>query len=562
MRSWLLTAAGLLACLLVATAAPGESGPPAAGEAGGIRYKIQIDSVFPSSREFHGAPALYVMVQFQVLRADGGAVATDVTKEDIVVEEDGKPVQDLEILQPRVEKLTTVLALDISGSMEAPSQPGGRRKLDEAKQAAQSFLKSLHERADTGLILFDHEIRTKEEPGKDPSRVAEHRAAVQRLIDQAQPGGGTAYLEAASQAIRMIKPYAGRKAVLVMTDGVDMNSKRTLEQVINEARIVGVPIYTLGIGEPGKNEQVTTVLVLDHSGSMKAKASDTDPLSKMEALHSAASRFVDLMRARAKTTLLPFSTAVERAEGFTDDKEGLKARIRQLRPDGGTLLYDATYAGIETVVASQARGKKAVVVLTDGMDEAPGSRHSDQAVIDRAKEAGVTLYMLGLGRPEEMNEPVMRRMAEATGGSYYNAGNQQKLIELFEKLSIDIHDEGIDEASLRRLAKETGGKYYPARDVSQLPRLFSDVSTELQSTYTATFRSRNAKHDGTARGIDVKVVRGGVQVSDVGSADYNVRGVVSPEMDYRIYLVLLALLAGLLLAPAGVRRLHKAFGGA
>jgi hypothetical protein len=53
-----------------------------------------------------------------------------------------------------------------------------------------------------------------------------------------------------------------------------------------------------------------------------------------------------------------------------------------------------------------------------------------------------------------------------------------------------------------------------------------------------------------------------VRVSNVGTADYNVRGVVVPEMDYRVYLVLLALLAGLLLAPAGVRRLYRSFGGA
>jgi VWFA-related protein len=560
MRRVFLTAAGLLAGLLAALGAPAQ--PPADGAAGPIRYKIEIDSVFPASREVRGVPALYVTVQFRVLRADTATVATDVSKEDIVVLEDGKPVSDLEIFQPRAEKLTTVLAMDISGSMEGSGQPGGPRKIDEAKQAARTFLDSLHERADTGLILFDHEIRVQEEPGKDPGRVAEHRAAVRRLIDQAQPGGGTAYLDAASLAIRMIKPYPGRKAVLLMTDGVDMNSKRTLEQVIGEAKVVGVPVYTLGIGEPGKNEQVTTVLVLDHSGSMKAKASDADELSKMEALHRAASRFVELMRAKAKTTLLPFSTQVERPERFTDDKEGLKVRIGRLRPEGGTLLYDATFAGIETVMASRAPGKKAVVVLTDGQDEAPGSRHSDQAVIDRAKEAGVALYMLGLGRPDEINEAVMRRMAKATGGNYFYAGNQQKLIELFEKMSIDIHDEGIDEVSLRRLAQETGGKYYPARDVSKLPKLFSDVSTELQSTYTATFRSRNARHDGTARGIDIKVVRGGVQVSNVGSADYNVRGVVFPEMDYRVYLVLLALLAGLLLAPAGVRRLYKTHGHA
>jgi hypothetical protein len=177
-------------------------------------------------------------------------------------------------------------------------------------------------------------------------------------------------------------------------------------------------------------------------------------------------------------------------------------------------------------------------------------------VIDRAKEAGIPLYLLGLGRHSEINEDVMKRMARETGGAYYYAGNQQQLIELFEKLSINIHDDGIDEESLRQLAEETGGKYYPAQDVSKLPDLFREVSTELQSTYTVTFRSRKPQHDGTARGIDVRVG------NSVGSVDYNVRGVVVPDLDYKVYLLLLVVLGGLLLFPAGLRRLYRSTGGA
>jgi VWFA-related protein len=562
MRRLLAATAGLLATLLLTVSAQGDGQPAPGGAAddarpAGVQYNIQIDSVSHSAREVRSVPGQYVTVHFKVLRKDTGAVATDISKEEIVVEEDGKRVAVLEILQPRVERLTTVLAMDISGSMESRTQQGeGGRKIDEAKAAGRTFLDSLQDRADTGLILFDHLMRVKEPPGENPAGFAKHRQVVRRLIDAAEPMGGTAYLDAASLAVRTVKPYPGRRAVVVLTDGVDMNSKQTLEEVIAEAKAAGVPVYTVGIGNPGKNEPVTSVLVLDHSGSMKAKASAEDPAPKIEALHTAAARFVDLMRASARTTLLPFSTAVERPQPFTDDKRGLKARINRLTPEGGTLLYDATFAGIETLVASRARGKKAVVVMTDGKDEAPGSRHSDQAVIERAREAGIPLYMLGLGRPEEINEAVMRRMAAETGGSYHHAGNQQKLIELFEKLSIDIHDDGIDEASLRKLAAETGGKYIPVRDASQLQLEFGRLSEELQSTYTLTYRSPRSSHDGTARGIDIKVR------DSRGKADYHVHGVVVPDMDYRVYLVLLVLLAGLLAAPAWVRLLYKSYGGA
>src|SRR5262249_28618431 len=152
------------------------------------------------------------------------------------------------------------------------------------------------------------------------------------------------------------------------------------------AQTAEVPVYTLGIGEPGKNEPVTTVLVLDTSGSMREPANDTDKKSKMAALHEAAGRFVDLMRPGAKTTLLPFSDRIDKPQPFSDDKGALKRAVAKLKARGGTLLYDATLDGVETLVAERPEGKKAVVVLTDGMDESPGSRHRPEEVVARAKE--------------------------------------------------------------------------------------------------------------------------------------------------------------------------------
>ncbi len=169
--------------------------------------------------------------------------------------------------------------------------------------------------------------------------------------------------------------------------------------------------------------------------------------------------------------------------------------------------------------------------------------------------------MLGLGRPGELNEAVMRRLAEATGGKYFHAGNQQELFKVFEDLSIDLHDDGIDEATLKDLAEKTGGKYYPARDVSRLQLLFGEIADELQTTWTVTFPSRRQVDDGTARAVDVSVWRNGTRVSTVGSADYNVHGVVVPELSSRVYLGFLALLGGMLALPAGLRRLYRFYGG-
>src|SRR5579883_2018389 len=346
-----------LAMLLVAVV------PGAAQNTDQLLYKIEIDKddngenkVFASFSEHNGKAGLYITVHFKVLRVSDGQEA-DVDKADIVVREDGRRVHDLEIFSPRTA-LTTVLAMDISGSMENPSGGSGQRKIDEAKKAAGIFLDNLSANSETGLILFDHRMYVRKPPLRDSSRYAEHRREIRHEIAKAQPLGGTAYLDAAALGVEYLKDIAGRRAVVLMTDGVDMNSKRSVGEVIKLATVNQVPIYTLGIGELGKYKNVTTVLVLDHSGSMKEKADANDQRPKIEALRTAASRFVELMRRDAKTALQPFSSEVDdMPSNFTDDKQFMIQRIKELRPVGGTSLYDATYAGLETLAAARREGR-------------------------------------------------------------------------------------------------------------------------------------------------------------------------------------------------------------
>lgn len=512
------------------------------------KYTIAIDneSVQKQIGQQGGKKELSISFAFKVLKSADGAIATDVNPAEIQVLEDGLPVENLKISQPRAQNLTTMLAIDVSGSMSSNG------KIVQAQKASHAFLDRLDDKADTGLILFDHQVPEADPsrlilPAGTPGKFLEHRTRLGLLIDQARPLGGTAYLDAASRAVGILARTEGRKAVLLLTDGVDMSSQKTIEQVIQEANAAHVPVYTLGIGSPGKNEQVSTVLVLDTSGSMRGKANDRDKESKLDALKRATSRFVHFMRPTAKTTLIPFNSRITPPARFSSDKANLISRIEQLRAEGGTLLYDATLAGIETIVAGNLTGRKAVVVLTDGKDESPGSRHSDQEVIDRATEERIPLYMLGLGHSFNINEPIMRRMAEKTDGKYYHAEDENSLIGIFEQLSIDLHDDGIDEQSLKNLAEKTGGKYYPARNASLLAKIYEELAIDLQSSYSVTFRSRKQNHDGTARGIDVRVIRGGVAVSNVGQVDYTVPGVVVvPEMNRQTYLVFFAFLAGLL----------------
>lgn len=461
-----------------------------------------------------------------------------------VIYEDGHEVHRFEPQRTSARPLAVVLTMDTSGSMERGGDVASGRltKMQAARQAGERFFDRLEPSARAGLILFHHIPYHRETLTAD-------RQHLKKLIQQARAGGGTAYLDAASLAVRTLVEQArqDRRVVVLMTDGRDVNSKLGLDEVIAEARRHEVPIYTIGLGELGRNEWVRTVLVLDRSGSMAG--------SKIAALHQAARRFVALMSAhRADTTVLPFHSWPETPGPFTNNRDALFRQINALRADGNTALYDAIYEGLETLNAGrfseQGPTRRALIVFTDGADTS--SRRNPADVVARARQMEIPVYLMGLGSPDEISEPIMKWIAQQTGGEYFHVNSPDDLTPIFEELSIRLHDDGIDEASLRRLAEETGGAYYHVRDADQLALNFEQVAGELASVHSVTFRSRRARPDGTSRGIEIRL---GDLVS--GQTGYATHGLITPSINALVYLGLLALLLLLLAVPELGRRVLR-----
>ena len=139
-------------------------------------------------------------------------------------------------------------------------------------------------------------------------------------------------------------------------------------------------------------------------------------------------------------------------------------------------------------------------------------------------------------------------MAKETGGKYYHAGNEKKLLEMFEKLAIELHDDGIDEESLTQLAERDGRQVFLGprrRQAAQLlheswPRAAIDLYGDIREPAFQP-RRHGSRHRHQHRA-------NGVRLSNVGSADYIVPGVLVPEMDHGIYLGSLILFALFLFA--------------
>jgi Mg-chelatase subunit ChlD len=541
-RPLLLLCAALLAAAPLAIGQPADQAP----------YKITFET-HSRKEKIDGVTVTIVTLNYTItpLRQDDPN-----NRYEVVAVENNKEMARKTVPIRRVtEGLSAVAALDVSASMAK----GGR--MEQVRAAARVFFDKVPAASDLGLILFDDEMKLVEPLTQDR----------QRLVDQilkAQPGGGTAYLDAAIKGIQMLDGVKHRKAVVVMTDGWDLNSTATPKAVINLAKKKGVNLYTVGIGESGRQEKVTSVLVLDTSGSMKLPADDRDKLTKIEALKVAANRFLSFVRESnppiIRTSVLDFSNTPTVPMPFTNDRSRLRQRINNISAAGETALFDATYEAIAALEAERPSGHRAVVALTDGVDNS--SRRRVDEVITRARQARIPLYMLGFGRQGELDTKVMERMALETGGKFFHARNQKALMEIFEKLGNELHDDGIDEKTLKELASETGGKYFHAKDVNQLRFILRDLAVDMQAIKDeVTFHSL-VPDWGVHVPYDLKLVRVAGKVGQheeivVVVSDQVVRhGLVVASSNHFVYLFFLLLFGLLLVLPGRLQRRTRSEG--
>lgn len=537
--------------------------PPARGESTEeLPFRLEQQGE-PESRtlERNGVPVKVLTVRYTVQPRDKQAVQQADLYEVVIYEKVG-PGEFQEVKRiplPRKQEktgLSTVLCLDISGSM---TEQG---RIQQLRTATQAFFSRLPAEADCGLILFNHQMVRIEAPTQE-------RAKLQALIEAAEPHGGTAYLDAAREGIRLLEKVPHRKAVIVMTDGVDLNSQTTLGGVIRLARQKNTQIYTVGIGEPGRQVPMTSVLVLDHSGSMQEPADNQDQIAKIDALKEAGKLFLSFVRpGLARTTILPFSDTPELPPPFTDEHTRLQQTLAQLKPEGETALFDALYEALLALEAERPKGRAAIVALTDGIDNS--SHYRAEEVIALAKQMrippskpgdkeqeGVPLYLLGFGRPGELDEDIMRHLAQATGGQYFHARNQRNLLDIFEQLSNRLHDDGINEADLQKLAFETGGQYYHARDATKMHFILEQVVQDIQRTdFQVTFDDLDQKDDGLRRDVKLVLEHQRQAVAEIHQ-QIATHGLVIPEVDLFVYLGLLSILGLLLLLPVGLSRRRR-----
>ncbi|MEI6181361.1 MAG: VWA domain-containing protein [Chloroflexales bacterium] len=267
----------------------------------------------------------------------------------------------------------------------------------------------------------------------------------------------------------------------------------------------GAPVALTAFSGAGAS-QVTSVLVLDRSGSMADN-------NKIAAAQAAATAFVGLLRPSDRIALIAFNETVQVAQTFTKDVTVLNHAISDLKPADGTALYDAIVRGVDLL--RNEPGRRLLLVLSDGQDmretgqRSYGSQHTLAEAIAYAEAAGQPVAVVGLG--------------DRTGA-------------------------GIDEAVLQQIATATGGRYLYAPQGEALTALYTSLAGEVQHEYQLTYVSPRPFYDGTRR--DLRVQAG----ASTAVGGYTEQHLINVAANPLVGVALLLPLAGLLVLPGVWRR--------
>src|SRR5271170_5279198 len=165
-----------------------------------------------------------------------GSYVTDLQKQDFQLSMDGQQ-RPIEFFRQDLNTPVSVgILVDTSGSM----QP----KLEQARAAIDDFLRNLNDRDDVFLFAFSGKPFMLQPFTTDHSLVASR-------LELLHAYGQTALFDVIMEGLQMVqRGRYDKKALLVVTDGMDNTSASTVNDVVAQARRMGVLVYSIGIGDP------------------------------------------------------------------------------------------------------------------------------------------------------------------------------------------------------------------------------------------------------------------------------------------------------------------------
>ena len=304
--------------------------------------------------------------------------------------------------------------------------------------------------------------------------------------------------------------------------------------------VTGLNKESFSIREDGKEQKVddfsasespfSVVLLIDTSRST---------VRKLGAIQKAAENFIKQLQPRDRVMVLTFDDKINVISDFTGDVSTLRKAIKAAKTGYSTRLYDAIQYAVTEKLA-KLQGRKAIVVLTDGVDTASKQATFD-STIDLIAGSGIISYAI---QYETRNEgaPIMRPIFLPNNGNALHSPKFQ-FVKMpgfalshaplqysfplvtrtpFSELQSNVINGQnplrerdrylIANDYLQLLTKVSGARHLRANSIENTSFAFELIANELRNLYTLGYISSNDQRDGKYRAITVSVGSTGLSV--------------------------------------------------
>jgi VWFA-related protein len=157
----------------------------------------------------------------------------------------------------------------------------------------------------------------------------------------------------------------------------------------------------------------------------------------------AASEFVKsvIKTKQDRAMVVSFDTQPDLKADLTDDTNAIDRAIRDLRPGGGTTLYDAIYFACQDRLQRDqpsSKYRRAVIILSDGDDN--NSRYTRDQALEMAQKADAVIFAIStnLSRIESDGDKVLKYLTAETGGRPFFPFKVEDLEVSFENLASEL----------------------------------------------------------------------------------------------------------------------------
>src|SRR5687767_4021187 len=235
---------------------------------------------------------------------------------------------------------------------------------------------------------------------------------------------------------------------------------------------------------------VDVVLMVDASSSVASNLDD---------FRRAAEGFVARLQADDRVSLIKFDDRIELLQDWTKSRFQFQRALNRIEPGMFTRFNDALLlASKEQFGAPSLKSRRAVIVLSDGLDNGQGTS-TLEAALQAMIRAQVTAYIVS---NTEISRATKRAELDTLlGGTEASVRFNQVNIDRL-RLGIQALDQS--EQNLAQLARATGGRLYKPLSFDALESTYAEVADELRHQYALYFTPLNKARDGSFRRVRVE----------------------------------------------------------